>query len=105
MRTALLALAALVLLGAEHLAATAVLAFRTDATRIILAADSASTSYAPDGSVRFGRGMCKIRPAGKWWTINGALDTAKGLDVPQLVAAAVAPTTTMAAALAAIDRE
>lgn len=87
------------------MSATAVLAFRPDATRIILAADSALASTLPNGSVRLLGGECKIARAGQWWFASGAIESAKGLSVTSTVAQAVSQTASMLDALNAIQRE
>jgi hypothetical protein len=105
MTRSIAALALVLVCTGARLGATAIVVARSaDGTRVILAADSASTTYAPDGSVRYRPGRCKIQPAGKWWIVNGALDITKGLDVPQTMRQAAAPAVTMAAALTALER-
>jgi len=97
--------AALLLLGADQLRATAILAFRPNDSRIILAADSAVTGIEPDGTMRYRGGECKLAQAGKWWLVSGALESAKGLSsVTRTVTQAATPESSMIGALSAIHR-
>ena len=78
--------------------ATAVVIFRTP-TSIIIAADSRLT--ITDGTFRDG---CKIVRSGKWWMVNGGFTRSDAVDVNATVAQAIAPTTTIEAAMQAVQQ-
>jgi len=89
--------AALLLLGADQLAATTLVVFRTQG-RIVLATDSAAVSL--DGQERrHVTAPCKIAKSGRWWFING------GFFQPDAVADRIAGATTIQAALTALDAD
>jgi len=83
------------------LSATTLVVFRTP-TAVILATDSAAVELDETGKHHM-QVDCKIRPSGRWWfVIGGFLRDSHG-DMRDVVATSIANTTTIQAALAAID--
>lgn len=100
MRTALLAVA--LAFAPVAVGATTIIVLRTP-TRIVLAGDGFAT-VADQAGARVRGGDCKVRRGGRWWFVTGGFSESAGVDVRQLVAAAIAPAATMPEALRAIQR-
>jgi hypothetical protein len=86
---------------------TAVVVFRPDGTRIILAGDSfASILDGTDTVVQVRRRDCKIHAAGPWWFLTAGFNGDATLtDIGPGLARRLAPTTSMVDALQAVQAE
>jgi hypothetical protein len=83
---------------------SAVVAARTADGRIILAADSAATSYNDAGICAVVTGPPKINPCGRWWATLCGVSRIEDLDVEAVLYAALTPADTLHEARVALER-